>query len=229
VRFIGGGLAPFAAGKLADATSLSVPFYLGGVTFVLAIAVLATGHRVLGAAESGQARGERLTPQLEPVGPVVTGMHQPVIVAVGATEDAPAVVGAAAGIARDLHSPLEVVHVIETAVVEEQAIDAEDIDAARTAVTAHLDRLAGRGVPVTGLLLHSVGDHAAAARVLVRHAADRHARIVAVGPSPRGRAAQFAAGSFTATLAVQTPCTLVLVHPESELEEPVAVASQVAG
>src|SRR3954470_2754467 len=39
LRFIGGGLAPYAAGKLADATDLSVPFYVGGVTFVLAIFV----------------------------------------------------------------------------------------------------------------------------------------------------------------------------------------------
>jgi hypothetical protein len=30
-------------------------------------------------------------------------------------------------------------------------------------------------------------------------------------------------------LAVQTPCTLVLVHPEAELEESVAAASQAAG
>ncbi|SNS68677.1 Predicted arabinose efflux permease, MFS family [Asanoa hainanensis] len=51
VRFIGGGLAPFVAGKLADAFNLSVPFYLGGVAFVLAIAVLATGHSLIGRAE----------------------------------------------------------------------------------------------------------------------------------------------------------------------------------
>src|SRR3954451_19719580 len=37
VRFIGGGLAPFVAGKIADATNLSVPFYVGGVAFLLAI------------------------------------------------------------------------------------------------------------------------------------------------------------------------------------------------
>src|SRR3954449_4244889 len=53
VRFIGGGLAPFAAGKLADATDLSVPFYLGGATFILAIFVLTTGHRTLAAADTG--------------------------------------------------------------------------------------------------------------------------------------------------------------------------------
>jgi MFS transporter, ACDE family, multidrug resistance protein len=137
VRFIGGGLAPFVAGKLAEATSLSVPFYLGGLTFLLAIAVLATGHRLLGAAEAGQAHGEPVSPRLEPVGPVTTGTWRPVIVAVGATADAPAVVEAAAGIARDQHTRLEVVHIRETAVVEEQAIDAEDVDAARAAVTAH--------------------------------------------------------------------------------------------
>jgi MFS family permease len=54
VRFIGGGLAPYVAGKIADASSLSVPFYVGAATFVLAIFVLATGHRLLAAAESGQ-------------------------------------------------------------------------------------------------------------------------------------------------------------------------------
>src|SRR5918911_4402475 len=53
VRFIGGGLAPFAAGKLADRFSLSVPFYLGAAAFLLAIAVLATGHRLLAEAEKG--------------------------------------------------------------------------------------------------------------------------------------------------------------------------------
>ena len=54
VRFIGGGLAPYVAGKIADASSLSVPFYVGAATFVLAIFVLATGHRLLAAAESGR-------------------------------------------------------------------------------------------------------------------------------------------------------------------------------
>jgi MFS transporter, ACDE family, multidrug resistance protein len=214
VRFIGGGLAPFVAGKLAEATSLSVPFYLGGLTFLLAIAVLATGHRLLGAAEAGQAHGEPVSPRLEPVGPVTTGTWRPVIVAVGATADAPAVVEAAAGIARDQHTRLEVVHIRETAVVEEQAIDAEDVDAARAAVTAHLDRLAGHGVPVTGLLLHSVGDHAAAGRVLAGHARDVAARTIAVGRSPRGPLVQSAEGSLTAAVTSAAPCPVVFFRPD---------------
>jgi MFS transporter, ACDE family, multidrug resistance protein len=68
VRFIGGGLAPFAAGKLADATDLSVPFYLGGVTFVVAIFVLATGHRLLEAAEGREPVSLPLRPEVVAVG-----------------------------------------------------------------------------------------------------------------------------------------------------------------
>jgi K+-sensing histidine kinase KdpD len=152
-----------------------------------------------------------------------------VVVAVGATPDAEAVVRAAAGIARRTGEPLEIVRVRETTVIEELAIDVEPEDAARAALREHVAIATQLGVPSTGLLLHSVGDHAAAARVIARHAAAGRARIVAVGPSPRGCATQFAAGSFTATLAVQTPCTLVLVHPEPESEESVAVASHAAG
>ena len=54
------------------------------------------------------------------------------------------------------------VHVRETEVVEELAIDAEEPETAAATVRAHLDRLAARGVIATGLVLHSVGDHASA-------------------------------------------------------------------
>jgi ACDE family multidrug resistance protein len=55
IRFIGAGLAPFAAGKLAERTSVHVPFYLGSAAIALGIVVLATGHRMLGEAERAQA------------------------------------------------------------------------------------------------------------------------------------------------------------------------------
>jgi ACDE family multidrug resistance protein len=51
VRFIGGGLAPFVASKLAADLNVHVPFYLGAVTVALAIGVLATGHSLLDRAE----------------------------------------------------------------------------------------------------------------------------------------------------------------------------------
>jgi MFS family permease len=57
VRFLGGGLAPYAAGKLAERFDLHVPFLVGAGAVVLAIAVLATGHRMLTAADAQLAGG----------------------------------------------------------------------------------------------------------------------------------------------------------------------------
>ncbi|MBE7161924.1 MAG: MFS transporter [Williamsia herbipolensis] len=51
VRFIGGGLAPFAAGKLVEHFNAHVPFVLGAVTALLAAAVLFTVRRDIDAAD----------------------------------------------------------------------------------------------------------------------------------------------------------------------------------
>ncbi|MEW2450866.1 MFS transporter [Streptomyces parvulus] len=216
LRFIGGGLAPYVAGKLADATDLGVPFYLGAATFLLAIPVLACGHRLLRDAESGTGDGEPVTPSFTPVPADAPAGGRPVIVAVGAHERAAVIVDSAARLARDTDSPLEVVHVRLTAVVEEQAVDTETGEEARRAVLAHLDRLGALGVAATGQVLGGVGDRAAAGRALARHAAEAHARTVAVGRSPRGASAQFADGSFTSALTHAATCTVVLVDPDAE-------------
>ncbi|WOX16377.1 MFS transporter [Streptomyces sp. N50] len=215
LRFIGGGLAPYVAGKLADATDLSVPFYLGAATFLLAIPVLASGHSLLREAEQHADEGESVAPTLTPVGKPASGSTPRIIVAVSAHDQAPAIVDAAARLARDTRSPLEVVHVQLTAVVEELAADTETRDQARAAVTAHLDRLAEQGVPATGQILTTVGDHSAAGRVLARHAADTGARAIAVGRSPHGPLTQFAEGSFTTALTHAATCTVVLVEPDN--------------
>jgi MFS transporter, ACDE family, multidrug resistance protein len=55
VRFLGGGLAPFAAGKLAEHYTDHVPFVVGAVSVVLAVAVLSTGHRMLQRADADLA------------------------------------------------------------------------------------------------------------------------------------------------------------------------------
>jgi hypothetical protein len=218
VRFIGGGLAPFAAGKLADHFNLSVPFYLGAVAFVLAIFVLASGHKLVSEAEKGLATPsvslESPAVSLVPVGVAVAAGSRPVIVAVTDDPQAAAVVDTAAGLARGAGAPIEVVHVRETVVVEELAIEPESLEHAVASLQSHLDRLAGHGIAATGQLLTSVGDHAAAGRVLARHATDVDARTVAVGRSPRGPAAQFADGSFTAALTHATTETVVLLEPE---------------
>jgi MFS family permease len=51
VRFIGGGLAPYAAGKLVEHYNEHVPFILGAITVIAAALVLSTVHRALAGAD----------------------------------------------------------------------------------------------------------------------------------------------------------------------------------
>ncbi len=217
VRFIGGGLAPYVAGKIADATSLAVPFYVGAVAFVLAIGVLATGHKQITAAEQSEAEGEPEQPAPSPTlrrvgGEPVPGSH-PLIVAVEAGDSADAIVDEAAVIARRSGSPLELVHVREADVVEELVVEAEDVDRATRAVRAHLDRLSAQGVTATGQLLTSVGDHATAGRVLAEHADRVQARAIVLGRSAHGPVAQLVEGSFTTAVTRSAHCTVVVLEP----------------
>ena len=218
IRFIGGGLAPFAAGKIAEATDQSVAFYVGAAAFLLAIPVLASGHKLVTAAESGD-EGQPVTSSLEPVGAAVNHTGRPLIVAVGRTNDAAAVVDLAAALAEREAAPLELVHIRETAVIEETAIDTEDPEAAAAGVQTHLDRLAKKGIAATGLVLHSVGDHASAGNVLAKHAADIEARSVVIGTSPHGRIQQLAEGSITSTLANKAGVPVLLIVPGEEPHE----------
>jgi MFS transporter, ACDE family, multidrug resistance protein len=55
IRFIGGGIAPWAAGKIAAAHGDHLPFYIGAAAILASIAVLASGHRLLDEAEAAQA------------------------------------------------------------------------------------------------------------------------------------------------------------------------------
>ncbi|MEU1663742.1 MFS transporter [Streptomyces sparsogenes] len=55
VRFIGGGLAPYAAGRLAEHYDVHVPFYVGAAAVLVGLAVLSTGHSLLADAERAQA------------------------------------------------------------------------------------------------------------------------------------------------------------------------------
>ena len=54
VRFIGGGLAPFAAGKLVEHFNAHVPFVIGAGSVVLAALVLSTVHDALERADRGE-------------------------------------------------------------------------------------------------------------------------------------------------------------------------------
>ena len=55
VRFIGGGLAPYAAGRMVLAVNIHFPFYIGVGAILLGIAILGTANRLLSQAERVQA------------------------------------------------------------------------------------------------------------------------------------------------------------------------------
>jgi len=55
VRFIGGGIAPYAAGKLAERFTDSVPFWVGAAAMLVALAIFATGRSMIDAADARMA------------------------------------------------------------------------------------------------------------------------------------------------------------------------------
>jgi predicted MFS family arabinose efflux permease len=61
IRFIGGGLAPFVAGKLVEHFDERLPFVIGAIAVLVAALVLRTVHRALSAAD----RGEVPQPELD--------------------------------------------------------------------------------------------------------------------------------------------------------------------
>ncbi|WP_433605009.1 MFS transporter [Dactylosporangium sp. CA-139114] len=216
VRFIGGGLAPFVAGKLADHYNIHVPFYLGAATFVLAIFVLATGHRILTDAENAAAgAGES-----EPTGEIIAvgrigaaNGNRPVVVAVDAGQSAPAVLAAAAERAAELHAPLELLHVHEIAVVGDEAVDRETYEQARTRVETLLAELATRGVAASGHVLRSVADHGNAGSLIARHARAVDAQLVAIGGSSHGGVAHLLDGSASERIVAESGCEVLVVPP----------------
>ncbi|MEU4243411.1 MFS transporter [Actinoplanes sp. NPDC026619] len=62
VRFIGGGLAPYFAGKMVDHWNMHVPFVVGAVAVLVGVGILSTGHRMLAVADASMAGGGHGTP-----------------------------------------------------------------------------------------------------------------------------------------------------------------------
>jgi MFS transporter, ACDE family, multidrug resistance protein len=86
IRFIGAGLAPYAASRMAASFNVHVPFYVGAAAVVVGIAVLASGHRFLSAAEqattghaaAGQpAPGQPAPTRVQPDPSPVSAVQQP--------------------------------------------------------------------------------------------------------------------------------------------------------
>ncbi len=228
VRFIGGGLAPFAAGKLAEHFNIHVPFLLGAAAFLLAIAVLATGHRILAeaerpaaepatavAAEAKQAEVDvvRVGQVGVPAGVESTG-GRPVLVAVDGGPAGPAVTAKGAALARERGANVQLLHVYEVDVVGDDAVESETLAAAHEVVHARLAELAAAGVPATGYLLRSVADHGTTGRLLAGYADSVDAQLIVVGASTSGPLGAVLDNSSSRRLLAESGRDVLVVQPD---------------
>jgi ACDE family multidrug resistance protein len=208
VRFCGGAIAPFVAGKLAEHFSVQAPFYLGAAMTAIGVGVLWFYRDALAPVATTVAAPARATK----IGPaaMVAGAGGAMIVAV-AGSTARQVCAMTVPLARARGADVHVLHVIETDIVAgEDAADLQSTDDARSFLDACVSELREAGVPITGELLHSYGTHADVATQIMRRAADLHAGAIVLGPDT-GHAALTA--GVTAYIAAHAPSHVIIVNP----------------
>ncbi len=221
VRFIGGGLAPFVAGKIAEATDQSVAFWVGAAAFVVAIPVLASGHGFIRRAEQAQAEDDDAhAMRLAPVGEALGAEERPVVAAIDNSSAADAVVDRAVDVARQSDAAVDIVHVYETTVLDEDATSIETEEQARATVSRQVGRVAAHGVAVSGHVLASIGDHAAVGARLAAHADAAGARSVVVGSSRRATLERMLGGSAVTALLTSGGAREVIVVDGAAPEAP---------
>jgi len=192
VRFIGGGLAPYVAGRLVVDVNIHFPFYLGAGVVLLGIVILSTGHKLLAEAERVQAedvKAAAAAPAAAPAFAAVGGNSAArrgqaadiLLVAIDGSPGADLVTDAAARLAADENQVIHLVHAQESPVAGDGGIDGEALEAARAVVRDHLDRLAAIGVPAEGHVLLHASDHGTAGRLIAEYANEAGATTILIG------------------------------------------------
>jgi MFS family permease len=219
VRFCGGAIAPFVAGKLGEHVSVGSPFYLGAAMTAIAIGLVWFYRDALVPATQAPAVA---TP---PAPPLVPAQRAPMVVAVaGAT--ARQVSAMAVPVARARGGAVHVLHVVESDVVAgEDAVDLETPDEARAVLAAAVGELRESAMPVTGEVLHSYGTHADIAEHILRRAAELSAGVIVIGPESEH--AMLGAG-VAARIAASAPSHVIVLNPDAgALGRPIAAAGDV--
>jgi MFS transporter, ACDE family, multidrug resistance protein len=195
VRFTGGAIAPWIAGKLGEHVSAAAPMYVGGAMVTLSVVALVLSRHHLRHREPEVEVGSDAVPA------------GAILVAIDA---APSnrLVATAERVARARRAAVHVVHVRETRVIADDAADLEDREAACAIVDAAVLRLTRAGVAGTGEVLHVTGHHADAAAAVLDLANRTAPQAVIVG---RPRHSEAGAPSLTAALTERAPCDVVVV------------------
>jgi len=238
VRFIGGGLAPYVAGRLVIALNIHVPFYIASGAILLGIVILASAHRLLRDAErvqaeqivasagSGPAGADAPAAAAEPATaliPVEGTAPQPasrpsqgvILAAIDQSQVAGLVTEAVARLALAEGQIVHVVHAQEGVTAGGFGVDAEDLDAARDVVRTHLDRLAARHVPAEGQVLLHAADHGGAGRLIAEYATSIRATTIVVGAPTHGGLPALMDASASQELLRHARSNILIVNPEA--------------
>ena len=233
VRFIGGGLAPYVAGRLVIALNIHVPFFIGAGVIVLGIAILATAHGLLTKAERVQAEqvsGAAVdtvapappAPSAQPVtmvpvagaGTGTTGRAVGVILAaINSSPVGALVTDAAARLATLGGRVVHVVHAAEGAVAGDAGVDVEDTGAARAVVGERLEQLAAQHVPAEGQVLLRASGHGTAGRLVAEYANTVGATTIVIGAPTHGGLPALMDASASRELWRHAHSNIVIVNP----------------
>jgi MFS transporter, ACDE family, multidrug resistance protein len=202
LRFCGGAIAPFIAGKLAEHVSVGSPFYLGAGMTAIAVVVLWAYRDAL--------RPVDVAAPAPAPSPTRAGAGAMVVAVAGAT--ARQVSAMAVPLARARGQVVLVVNVIETDVLAgEDTAELETRADANALLDACIGELRAAGVPVSGELLHSYGTHIDVARQILRRAADLRAGAIVLGPDTH----QTPANDVSAYVAGHAPCHVIVINPRA--------------
>ncbi|ALG05972.1 MFS transporter [Kibdelosporangium phytohabitans] len=196
VRFIGGGLAPFAAGKLVEATNVHVPFYIAAGALVIGIGVLSLARKELAEAERVQAEDGA---EAAPVAP-----GNAIVAAIDDSPTADAVVDAAVKLAT-LHN--RTVHVIH--VQEQAATVSEDPQAADALIREQVARVKG----TVGQVLTGATDHGEVGRLIADYAGKLGAKAIVVGAPRHGGLPALMDNSVSQELWRHAKAHILIVNP----------------
>jgi MFS family permease len=236
VRFIGGGLAPYAAGRMVTAFNIHVPFYVGAGAVILGIVILSTGHKLLTTAERAQAEevssshAPSASAPASPSAGSAAGGAPGAIIPVGANSatgigisvggpilaaiDASPVADLVTDTARKMAEGTgRVVHVVHAAENGAPGIDGEPSEAARAVVLDHLARLAASGVPAEGHVLLNASDHGAVGRLLAEYANEAGITSIITGPPAHNGLAALMDESASAELRAHATARILVVGP----------------
>jgi ACDE family multidrug resistance protein len=234
VRFIGGGLAPYVAGRLVIDVNIHFPFFIAAATIVLGIAILSTAKRQLNEAERVQA--EQITAAsgsglaaaaaaAAPAGPVsvpaggmaaaADGTAGVILAAVDNSPVAALVTETAARLAAPAGQSVHVVHAQEDATAGDSAADSEDLAGARALVRRQLDLLAGHHVPAQGQILRHAPGHGEAGRMIAEYATAAGASTIVIGAPTHGGLSALMDDSASRGLWRHARSNIVIVNPDA--------------